>query len=147
MHEVVQASMWNYFVLEHYPNGNFKLMDLVEFVQKEGMLKTHDDVPDSFRNQLYAAEAQSSSRKRAVPGNSREASLPALLTTAGTSAQALNASMAGPLDIPGFKDDAVKDYVQFLQGQWRNHEYEDQFEEAGKIVLSEFVDLDVVFRE
>ncbi|KAI4128553.1 MAG: hypothetical protein LQ347_004134 [Umbilicaria vellea] len=64
--------------------------------------------------------------------------------TAGTSAQVLNTSMTSSLDIPGFKDDAVKDYVQYLQGQWRSQEYKDQFEKAGKAVLDGYLDLDEV---
>jgi hypothetical protein len=132
---------------KHIPIGTFELMDLVEYVQKEGMLESHDDVPDSFRARLYAAEAQKSHRKRAAPGNHTEASLLAPPMTADMSVQVLNASMTSPLDIPGFKDDAVKDYVQYLQGQWRSQEYKDQFEEAGKLVLGEFIDLDVVFKD
>jgi hypothetical protein len=84
---------------KHFPIGTFELMDLVEYTQKEGMLKSHDDVPDSFRAQLYAAEAQKSHRKRATSGNPTEASLLAPPLTAGTSAQVLNASMTSPLII------------------------------------------------
>ena len=46
--------------------------------------------------------------------NPTEASLLAPPITAGMSAQVLNVSMTSPLDIPGSKDDAVKDYVQYL---------------------------------
>jgi hypothetical protein len=66
--------------------------------------------------------------------------------TTGMSAQVLKVCMASPLDIPVFKDDAMQDYVHYLQGQWRSQEYKNQFEEAGKLVLGEFVNLDVVFK-
>lgn len=111
------------------------------------MLKTHDDVPDSFRDRLYAAEKQKSSRKRAVPGNPREASLPSPPTASGTVAQALTTGAASPLDIPGYRDDAVKDYVQYLQGQWRSEKHKDQFEKAGNVVLDGYLDLDQVYKE
>jgi hypothetical protein len=39
----------------------------------------------------------------------------------------------------------VKDYVQYLQGQWRSQEYKDQFEKAGKAVLDGYLDLDEVY--
>lgn len=46
------------------------------------------------------------------------------------------------LDIPGFRDDAVRDYVEYLQGNVRNKKHRDEFEKVGKIVLDELLDLD-----
>ncbi|KIV89770.1 hypothetical protein PV10_07148 [Exophiala mesophila] len=48
------------------------------------------------------------------------------------------------LNIPGYHDDAVKDYVRYLQGQVRNERHQAEFEKAGDIVLEDFMDLDQV---
>lgn len=51
------------------------------------------------------------------------------------------------LDIPGFRDDAVRDYVRYLQGKVRSKKHRDEFEKAGKIVLDNFLDLEQVYQE
>lgn len=51
------------------------------------------------------------------------------------------------LDIPGYRDDAVKDYVHYLQGKVRSKRHQTEFEKAGNIVLDDFLDLDQVYQD
>jgi hypothetical protein len=77
-----------------------------------------------------------------VPEILHEASMPSPPTTSGTVAQASITSLASPLDMPGYKDDAVKDYIPYLQDQWSSEKYKYQFEKAGNVVLDGYIDLD-----
>ncbi|KIW36996.1 uncharacterized protein PV06_10894 [Exophiala oligosperma] len=44
------------------------------------------------------------------------------------------------LDIPGYRDDAVWDYVEYLQGKVRNHRHREEFQKAGSIELDELLE-------
>ena len=54
----------------------------------------------------------------------------------------MNISKVSALEIPGFYDDAIREYVQFLQDKWRSKRHKDEFDKAGGAVLDEYIDLE-----
>ncbi|EFW14609.1 conserved hypothetical protein [Coccidioides posadasii str. Silveira] len=49
---------------KHYRLRTHHLRSLVRYVEQGGVLETHDDVPDTIREQLYAEEQQSVERQQ-----------------------------------------------------------------------------------
>jgi hypothetical protein len=53
---------------KHYKLRTHHLRKLVRFVEKEGgIIETHDDVPESIREQLYAEEQQRLEKRPKAP--------------------------------------------------------------------------------
>jgi hypothetical protein len=42
---------------------------LIRYVEQGGILETHDDVPESLREQLYAEENQRHEKRKKIPDN------------------------------------------------------------------------------
>src|SRR4051794_33318129 len=71
--------------------------------------------------------------------------MPGQSEKSGTSASTPQTVSA--LDIPGYRDDGVQDYVRYLQGKVRSRKHRDEFQKAGNIVLDKFFDLEQVRQE
>lgn len=55
--------------------------------------------------------------------------------------------MASARDFPGLEDDALRDYIQFLRGQYRSKQYEARFEKVRNFVLEKLFDLKLFYKE
>jgi hypothetical protein len=147
---------------KHYKLNSPLLRKLIKYAQDGNTLDTHSDVPEDIRQEIRLEDQQRFDRKRkaraispqslvpinitnVLPGHSERAPLPPPHINTRPSIPAPNTVSA--LDIPGYRDDAVKDYIQYLQGKVRSKPHKEQFEKAGNIVLDDFLDLDQVYQE
>ncbi|KAE8159231.1 hypothetical protein BDV40DRAFT_273702 [Aspergillus tamarii] len=94
---------------KHYKLRTHHLRKLVRYVEKEGgVIETHDDVPDTIREQLYAEEQQRLERRQKAPGHPATAStapininiLPAQPSQPVTVTSSANADIASPRTSP-----------------------------------------------
>ncbi|KAK1045908.1 hypothetical protein LTR74_018056 [Friedmanniomyces endolithicus] len=118
---------------------------------EENKFESHNDVPDTVRQELYAEAGQRTERHR----NTRRSlsSTPhtqALLSTPAPtpgdmqcspgqtplSAVAVIPSTLERLDIPGCYEDAISDYVKWQQAQAKTEEWIAQFAKASNILLT-----------
>ncbi|KAJ5300282.1 hypothetical protein N7508_007525 [Penicillium antarcticum] len=113
---------------KHYQLNTYHLRRLVTYVEKGGILDGHNDVPEAVREELYMEEQQrqeNSSRKGGhFIGNGvpyppininvllSQSSAPGI-DISGAQAAADLTSLS-PLEIPGPRDEAVKEY-----GEWQ----------------------------
>lgn len=124
-------------------------------------LTTHRDVPGDLQEEIRMEDQQRNNRKRkaiaisphntapvnitnVMPGHSE---LALLQPQAASAPPASGSKPANALEIPGFRDDAVKDYVEFLKSKVRSQKHREEFEKAGNIVLDDLLDLDQVYNE
>lgn len=146
----------------HHPLNTPLLRDLVKYRQAKNVLETHSDVPEYLQEKIRLEDQQRRDRKRKARAASPQAFHPVNITNVipgHAELPSLQASQTGSrssisppkpvsaLDIPGYRDDAVQDYVEYLKGKVRNKKHRDEFEKAGKIVLDELLDLDQVYQE
>ncbi|KIW36635.1 uncharacterized protein PV06_11147 [Exophiala oligosperma] len=146
----------------HRKLNNPMLKKLVKYAEDGNPLNTPNDVPEGLREEIRLEDQQRYDRKRKaravspqhyppvnitnyLPGHPE----PASLQPPDVKADSVNAApkAVSALDIPGFRDDAVKDYVHYLQSKVRNKRHQAEFEKAGNIVLDDFLDLDQVYQE
>ena len=108
----------------HYGLKTHHFRNFVRYVEKGGVLQTHDDVPDDVREQLYAEEQQRHDRKSGCTAMS-PANIPPISITnvlPGPPHQVLppasqmgmnDATIAESLDIPGLRDVALRRYTEW----------------------------------
>ncbi|KEF51031.1 uncharacterized protein A1O9_12915 [Exophiala aquamarina CBS 119918] len=138
------------------------LRKLIRYAEEGNPLNTPNDVPQGLRDEIRLQDQQRHDRKRKaravspqgyppvnitnyMPGHSEPTSLqppPARTEPAHVTPKTVSA-----LEIPGFRDDAVQDYVRYLQGTVRSQRHKAEYEKAGNIVLEDLLDLDQVFRD
>ncbi|KIW22018.1 uncharacterized protein PV07_12576 [Cladophialophora immunda] len=120
---------------KHYRLLTHHLKDLVRFVERRGRLETHDDVPQSIRQQLYDEEKKSCDRKSdkvaGSPGGSSAVTINILSGHAQQAApssgrahsigpvQIWDSSLADDLDIEGPRDVAVREFSEWLQARYQ----------------------------
>lgn len=104
---------------------------LVKYVDQGGVIETHDDVPNSLREQLYAEENQRLERRKKSPDNFAIGSicpmininvLPAqsqvsMPTPAGNDVTLSTPSHIDSIVIPGLLDIAVNNYTIWHQSR------------------------------
>jgi hypothetical protein len=134
---------------KHYPLSTFDLTEIVDRVVK-GATVTHEEFPDDMREALYTAEEQKSSRKRArtttaLQEKASEAPLPALQIPVRPPAQMPRNKVTSPLGIPGYCEDAIDGFVQYMQDKWRNPDRKRKFGEMGALLGRKGIDLDQVY--
>ena len=115
---------------KHYKLKTHQLKSLIRHVQQGGQLRTHSDVPEDIREQIYAEDQQRLERHQKLT-NIPTSNLPPINITnvlPGSSHQAYmtNSSMADhvpepppatPLVVPGFRDAAIKEYCDWQQSK------------------------------
>jgi hypothetical protein len=119
---------------KHYKLSTHHMRSLITYVQQGNTLQTHDDVPEDFREQLYAEEQQSLERHRKATSASTAVLPPNITNVLPGSYQAPPHSVSSPagtptpdmpsnsapincLHIPGPRDEAVEDYCAWQQSQ------------------------------
>jgi len=138
------------------------LRKLIRYAEEGNPLNTPNDVPQGLRDEIRLQDQQRHDRKRKaravspqgyppvnitnyMPGHSEPTSQqppPAKSEPAHATPKTVSA-----LEIPGFRDDAVQDYVRYLQGTVRSKRHKAEYEKAGNIVLEDLIDLDQVYRD
>lgn len=141
---------------KHYKLRSSHMRTLVEYVNQGGVIETHDDIPDSLREQLYAEESQRlGGRKKNSdspetgstcppiniqfhPAPASQVSLPA---TAGTEATHLDPKKIDSIDIPGYLDIAVEEYAIWHQSRVINETFRENIQKARDVALENCLDL------
>ncbi|KEF50799.1 uncharacterized protein A1O9_13151 [Exophiala aquamarina CBS 119918] len=138
---------------KHYRLLTHHLKELVSFVERQNKLETHDDVPPSIRQQLYAEEQQRHDRKlgkisgnpsgssavtiNILPSHAQQATLVNGQTRSIGLVQVNDLSLDEDLSIDGPRDVAVKDFSTWLQAQYQDPSYQKEVQKAEKAMLDE----------
>jgi hypothetical protein len=142
----------------HYKLKTHQLKSLIRHVEQGGQLRTHDDVPEDIRQQIYAEEQQRLERHQKVT-NIPSSNLPPINITnvlPGSSHQAFMspAPMADqiseptpitPLTVPGLRDAALKEYRDWQQSQVGDLEWKAGFEKAYDVAMKHGLDLQQIY--
>ncbi|KAM0267961.1 hypothetical protein ACHAQH_010065 [Verticillium albo-atrum] len=143
---------------KHYKLLGHHLKELVKFVQEGGKLDVHSDAPEKVRAALYAEEQQGSGRKRKRSGSEAAPTRqPPLVinnyipggigqdprgSSVGT---ALQPAIGSPLpDIPGLRDDAVREYCEWQCTKVRRADHKMHYQLAREVTLDHGLDLELV---
>lgn len=144
----------------HYRLRTQTLRRLVTYAEKGGTLETHKDVPDEIRDELYMEEQQRHEKEKRKDGNAfgdrgpyqpininvHPSSPTGLALTTPADATAELRAM-NPLNIPGFKDVAVKEYGEWLTSNVCDDTLKDGFRQACDITLSDGFELEHIFKD
>jgi hypothetical protein len=148
------------FGKKHYKLRTHHLKALVELVQQGHSLKSHDDVPEDVREQLYAEEQQRNDRQCAknsmstpglppinitnvLPSPSNESPMTGIVEST-VSAQKQPAKTLR-LDIPGPRDAAVLAYSEWQQSNVVDQALKEEFRKACDATLEDGLDLEQVY--
>ncbi|KAJ4330650.1 hypothetical protein N0V95_010019 [Ascochyta clinopodiicola] len=151
------------FGKRHYKLRTHHLKALVELVQQGQALKSHDDVPEGIREQLYAEEHQRRERQSATTSVSTP-SLPPINITNVLPSQPHETSMTRvadgiattvkqqqsrslDLEIPGPRDAAVIAYSEWQQSNVVDEALKDEFRKACVATLEDGLDLEQVYED
>ncbi|KAJ5642756.1 hypothetical protein N7490_006756 [Penicillium lividum] len=143
---------------KHYKLRTHQLRSLVKFVEEGGILETHNDIPDSLREQLFAEDNERTTRQKThanVPPGSmcppinitvipNQASQPVVTGITGPNyspASALMAPTSDLIDIPGLHDVAVEKYSKWQQSRVSRDILKDDIRKARDLALANGLDL------
>jgi hypothetical protein len=149
---------------KHYKLKTHHFRRLIRYAEQGHPIRTHDDVPEDIRDELYAEEHQRLEKRQAastksppsmapinitnvLPGNSPQASVPASYAGAPPSMQLPDSLPADPLDIPGLRDTAVREYSEWQQSRVGDKLLKDEFQKACDAILMEGLDLELVHED
>ncbi|KAG9249981.1 uncharacterized protein F5Z01DRAFT_731324 [Emericellopsis atlantica] len=143
----------------HYKLLGHHLKILVDEAQKGHSMRTHDDIPERVRQELYAEEQQQGERKRkrqCRDSGSRSASPPVIhihnipsdadATRYGTeipSTPEMVFSTSPTFDFQALRDDTVKAYVAWQRSKIGCQEQEGHFNQVQELTLDHGLDLDL----
>ena len=146
---------------KHYKLRTHHLRKLVRYVEKEGgVIETHDDVPDTIREQLYAEEQQRLERRQKAPGHPATAStapininiLPAQPSQPVTVTSSANADIASPrtspnktIEIPGPLEVAVEEYTAWQLSRVSTESFRENVRKARDVTLENCLDLKQIY--
>jgi hypothetical protein len=147
---------------KHYPLNTRQLKSLIMYVQEGHTLDTHDDVPENIREELYAEEQKSLERNQKASGTSAAISPAIHITNVMPPPSGLVSHLASVtgspvpnmpsrqhiandrLNIPGFRDDAVKEYCAWQQSQVKEPALKAEYNTACGVILEEGMDLELI---
>jgi hypothetical protein len=150
------------FGKKHYKLRTHHLKALVELVQQGHALKSHNDVPEDVREQLYAEEQQRRERQstkigvptpslppinitNVLPTQPHESHLPSVVDNTAT---AQKQTPENPrLDIPGPRDAAVIAYSEWQQSNVVNDALKEEFQKACDATLEDGLDLEQIYED
>ncbi|EDN03647.1 predicted protein [Histoplasma mississippiense (nom. inval.)] len=146
---------------KHYKLGPHHLKKLIRYVDNEGILETHSDVPDAIREQLHKEEqqrlekGQSRGSNTLAPNNPYPININLLPTQSPqtsmstTQTPAISADMNTPYrecpNILGPRDDAVKEYSKWQELNVTSDTYKAEIRKACSIALENCLDLEQIF--
>ena len=151
---------------KHYRLRSHHLKRLIAFVEKGGTLQSHKDVPDNFREELYVEdqhrlESQQSKSDKMVgaPGSSQPINInfhgmqytPQREATNPTAGSAMllppNDQVVEDLNIPGLRDEAVRDSAAWHESNVGDENLKAQFREACNVALASGLDLKLIHED
>lgn len=142
----------------HHRLKTHHLKALVKYVEQGGVLETHDDMPDSLREQLYAEEDQRHEKQNKLPDNS--ATCPPIninVLPAGSSQQSVptpandalpaKTGCAKSIIVHGLLDVAVEEYTEWQQSRVSNETFRDNIIKARDVTIENCLDLMQVYED
>ncbi|TVY71304.1 hypothetical protein LSUE1_G004473 [Lachnellula suecica] len=146
---------------KHYKLKTHHLKSLIRYVEQGYELRTHENVPEDIREQLYAEEQQWLERRQKTSSTSAGNFPPINITnvlppqayqppfaTSPTRTPPLNilstSSPVNRLDIPGPRDVAVRDYSHWHQSKVNDEILKVEFQKACDVTLADGLDLEQV---
>jgi hypothetical protein len=123
---------------------------VIKYVQDGNTVDTHSDIPDGLQVEIRMEDQQRQVRKRKAGASSPSESPRVHITNVIPGQSEKGGNSASPpqpvsaLDIPGYRDDAVQDYVRYLQGKVRSRKHREEFQKCGDLVLDNLSDLEEV---
>ncbi|KAF1951657.1 hypothetical protein CC80DRAFT_597128 [Byssothecium circinans] len=146
----------------HYELRTHHLKALVGLVQQGRALKSHDDVPEDIREQLYTKEHQRREQQSATTSAPTPSLPPISITNVmpsqphespvtrvadGTATTANQHLKNLDLDIPGPRDAAVIAYSEWQQSNVVDEALKDEFRKACVATLEDGLDLEQVYED
>ncbi|CAG8162240.1 unnamed protein product [Penicillium nalgiovense] len=146
---------------KHYPLKSHHIKRLITHVERGGVLEGHKDVPEVVRDELYREEQDRLGRDKhkgshitgagsAYPpiniNVSSSQSAPHGLDVSAPKAVD-NSQTLSPLEIPGLRDVAVKEYGEWQVSNVENDSLKSAFREVCDVMLENGLDLDQVYRD
>lgn len=145
----------------HYRLKTHHLKALVKYVEGGGVLETHDDIPDSLREQLHAEDNQKLEKRKKSPDNSTIGSMcPPIninVLPSGPSQQSMPSPAGGatpvqsgrakPVIVHGLLDLAVDDYTKWQQSRVRDETFRDNINRARDVTFENCLDLMQIYED
>ena len=137
---------------KHHKMRTHHMKALVKYVEQGGRLDSHDDVPDTIRDQLYAEEQQRID-KRQKPANAPTGSMyppininninvaPTQSTQPPNNAHEMITSGQADLDIAGPIEEVVEEYTNWHLEKVNTENFKANIRKARDIVLENCLDL------
>lgn len=130
-------------------------------VEKGGLLESHKDVPETIREELYMEEQQrlEKDRRKGGPTLAQGVTYPPIninVLPSQSSATGMEISAAtntghltiiAPLEIPGPRDVAVKEYGEWQQSNVTDDNLKAAFRQACDVALEDGLDLEQVYKD
>jgi hypothetical protein len=144
---------------KHYKLNSHHLKDLVMHVQDGHTLETHDDVPKKIRNELYAEEQKSHERHQRATRTSAShgpITITNVLPALPDQISHLVSSQAGApgvpskytpitrLNIPGYRDEAVREYCTWQKSQVKDPELKVHCQKACDAIIADGMTLELI---
>jgi hypothetical protein len=144
---------------QHYNMRSNHLKAIIDKIQKGRVVKSHNDVPDEIREQLYREERQRLERQPKT-NNVSSPFPPINITNVLPQSQSLITSSNAPtpqgdvrpcgnvcLAIPGPWDLAVKEYTEWQQSNVVDEKLKAEFSRACEVVLEDGMGLEQVYED
>ncbi|CAG7960933.1 unnamed protein product [Penicillium salamii] len=110
-------------------------------MEQGGVLKTHTNVPNSVREQLYTEENQRLNKKKKATENSTSGSPPTNAT------MPTGPSYTESIAINGLLDIAVDNYTKWQKSHISNEAFKDNIKKAYDIALENCLDLSQIYED
>lgn len=130
---------------------------LTRYVQQGGVIETHDDVPDSLREQLYA-EKRLERRKKSSDSSTcgstchpvhfhLPSQAPTPTPTAAAECTSLAPTQTDPIGISGLLDIAVEEYATWHQSPVSSETFRENIQKARDVALENCLDLKQIHQD
>jgi len=131
---------------KHYKLRTHQLKALIRHVAQGGQLRSHDDVPEDVRQQLYAEEQQQLERQRRATHSAPAGHAPIHITNvlpgpSHSTSDSTKVQAKPRLDVPGFLDAAVEEYSDWQQSRVRREDQKDDIRNMCDMALEHGLDL------
>ncbi|KAK2810293.1 hypothetical protein FQN50_003024 [Emmonsiellopsis sp. PD_5] len=147
---------------KHYRLKTYHMKSLVEYVERGGIIETHDDIPDAIRKEIYDEEKQLLKRKQKGHNTVTGSSCPpininvlptpssqSLMTSTPSSTEATlpRTTDSDSIDIPGFLDEAVEEYARWQLSRVSSEVFKQHVRKACDVALENCLDLQQIYED
>ncbi|CAN9251087.1 unnamed protein product [Alternaria alternata] len=131
---------------KHYKLRTHQLKALIRHVAQGGQLRSHDDVPEDIRQQLYAEEQQQLERHQRTRHSALAGHAPIHITNvlpepSHPTSGSTEVQAKPRLDVPGFLDAAVEEYSDWQQSRVRREDQKVDIRNMCDMALEHGLDL------